>query len=521
MKKLSLSRVDLTALMAGIILPFAFAPFFISIIGFISPSLLLLAWNNSSPRVAAKQGLLFGLSFFTVGISWIYVSLHVYGQAPVLLAGFITLAFIIYLSSFFMVMGYALNRFCDKSLLLKNLLAFPALWVVFEFGRTWLFTGFPWVLLGYSQTNTWLRGFATLLSVYGVSFIAAFICGALVTIYQTRTANTLKWLLGSIFLIVFAAWGLTLPQWTKRSGSPLKITMIQGNIKQEAKWQPEQIQESLWLYGRYTQANWSSDLIIWPEAAITLPLSMAKEITEQLDVAAKQHHSTIITGIPVVEPGAAYNAMIALGMGSGIYYKRHLVPFGEYIPLRPVFNIFAKAMQIPMSDSIPGSQDQQPIKANGIYVAPYICYEVAYPDEFLAFLPKAEILLTITDDSWFGHSIAAAQHLQMAQMRAIETGRYLLFSSNTGITAVIDARGNIVKAIPTFKELALTAEVYPMQGSTPWMIWRLYPLLGLIVVCLALSFRPRQSFPRRRESIAGAASSMDSRLRGNDNITRE
>jgi apolipoprotein N-acyltransferase len=267
--------------------------------------------------------------------------------------------------------------------------------------------------------------------------------------------------------------------------------MVQGNIKQEAKWQPEQIQESLWLYGRYTQANWSSDLIIWPEAAITLPLSMAKEITEQLDVAAKQHHSTLITGIPVVEPGAAYNAMIALGMGSGIYYKRHLVPFGEYIPLRPLFSIFAKAMQIPMSDSIPGSQDQQPIKANGIYVAPYICYEVAYPVEFLTFLPKSQILLTITDDSWFGHSIAAAQHLQMAQMRAIETGRYLLFSSNTGITAVIDSRGNIVKEIPTFKEMALTAEVYPMQGSTPWMIWRLYPLLGLIVVSLgAVLFKP-------------------------------
>lgn len=493
MPKPRLSRFDLTALMAGIILPFAFAPFYLSIIGFISPALLLLAWNHSSPKSAAKQGMLFGLSFFTVGTSWIYVSLHVYGQAPVLLAGFITLAFIVYLSSFFMVMGYVLNRFCARSLTLKNLLAFPTLWVIFELLRTWLFTGFPWVLLGYSQTNTWLRGFATLFSVYGISFIVALISGALVILYQTRTSNSVKWLLSGTLVIVLAGFGLTLPQWTERSGSSLKITMIQGNIKQEAKWQPEQIQESLWLYGRYTQANWSSDLIIWPEAAITLPLSIAKEITEQLDVAAKQHHSTIITGIPVMEPGAAYNAMIALGMGSGIYYKRHLVPFGEYIPLRPLFSIFARAMQIPMSDSLPGSQDQQPIKANGIYIAPYICYEVAYPDEFLAFLPKSEILLTITDDSWFGHSIAAAQHLQMAQMRAIETGRYLLFSSNTGITAVIDPRGNITKQIPTFKEMALTAEVYPMQGSTPWMIWRLYPLFGLIVISLGLVlFKPHR-----------------------------
>lgn len=187
--------------------------------------------------------------------------------------------------------------------------------------------------------------------------------------------------------------------------------------------------------------------------------------------------------------------MIALGEGSGVYYKRHLVPFGEYIPFRPIFTAFANAMQIPMSDAKPGPEQQAPLTAGKIAIAPYICYEVAYPVEFLSFLPQAQVLLTITDDSWFGHSFAAAQHIQMAQMRALETGRFLLFSSNTGITAVIDPTGAITKELPNFKELALSAEIYPMSGVTPWMLYKLAPLTLLIF--LLNMFAIWQTYGRR------------------------
>lgn len=493
MKKIGLSRSNVVALFLGMLMPLAFAPFYFWPLAFICPSILLLQWNNVSPKKAAIQGLFFGLGFFSIGISWVYNSLHVYGQASVPLAGFITALFIGYLSLFFMGLGYSLNRLCPTRSAMKNLLIFPVLWVIFELLRTWLFTGFPWLLLGYSQTTTWLRGFAAIVGVYGISFIVVFINGMLVRLYENRQHLSLTPVF-SILGIVIAGWFLSSIHWTDRTGQPLKITMIQGNIKQELKWQIEQFQNSLWLYGRHTQAHWDSDLIIWPEAAITLPLHMAKEITEELNTAAQQHHSTIITGIPVVKPGEAYNAMIALGAGSGIYYKRHLVPFGEYIPLRPVFTYLARGMQIPMSDSLPGPQKQDPLNANGVLIAPYICYEVAYPIEFLMALPQAQLLLTITDDSWFGHSIAAAQHIQMSQMRSMETGRYMLFSSNTGITAVIDPMGNISKSIPTFKESDLTATVYPMRGSTPWMILRLYPFyLLVLVLVLSLGFRKVKS----------------------------
>lgn len=491
MKRIKLSRLDAFALLAGAVLPFAFAPFYFSVIGLLSPAVLLLIFQTSSPKQAAKQGLLYGLSFFTVGISWVYISVHVYGQAPIPLALLITFLFIGYLSLFFAALGYFVNRCASKNALTKNLLVFPSFWVIFELLRTWLLTGFPWVLLGYSQTNTWLRGFAPFLSVYGVSFITAFMSGILVSCYQYRKLKVQASLVSALVALSVVGLMLTNIHWTKATGNSLKVTMIQGNIQQQMKWQPEQIARSLELYQEYTQKNWDSDLIIWPEAAITLPLHLAKEFTDALGQEAKRHGATIITGIPVVEPKEDHNAMIALGNGNGLYFKRHLVPFGEYIPFRFILALLAQGMQIPMSDMTPGSQQQAPLVANGVNIAPYICYEVAYPLEFLSFLPKAQLLLTVTDDSWFGHSIAAAQHLQMAQMRALETGRYLLFSSNTGITAVIDPEGNIVKTIPTFTEATLNTVVYPMQGATPWMRFKFYPLAMLILLSLIFAMLRR------------------------------
>jgi apolipoprotein N-acyltransferase len=271
---------------------------------------------------------------------------------------------------------------------------------------------------------------------------------------------------------------------------------LQGNIAQDLKWLPEQFQRTMDIYRTRTEQHWNSDLIIWPEAAVTLPLNQSAELLENLATTAKEHKTSIITGIPIIEPTVAYNGIIALGEGHGVYHKRHLVPFGEYTPLKSFYGFILQAFNIPMSNFTKGALKQTPLAAAGTLIGPYICYEVAYPIEFLNFLPQANLLVTVTDDSWFGHSLALEQHLQMAQMRALETGRYLLFSGNTGITAVINDKGQVVKSLPAFQEGELTISAQPMQGSTPWVIVKNYPLAMFMTLIAFLSIR-RKTLPDR------------------------
>lgn len=478
-------------MLAGTLLPFAFAPFYLSVLAFIAPALLLYTWIGVSPPRAMCRGFLFGIGFFTVGISWVYISIHVFGDAPIPLALLISAFFIGYLSLFVGLQGYCLVKLFPQDNLIKWLLAFPCSWVTFEALRGWLFTGFPWLLLGYSQSNTWLKGYAPILGVYGLSLLTAFFGAMLLVIYRQRSLkDRLKGF--AILLSVLLIGGLlSTINWTHPVNKPQQATLIQGNIEQALKWQPDQVVKTLKLYVAYTEKNWASHLIIWPEAAITLTLNQASDFLASLDEKAKKNRSAIITGIPIINPGSAFNGMIAIGNGKGVYHKRHLVPFGEYTPLKPFWSFIVKAFDIPMSNFQKGQQIQPPLIANGIPIAPYICYEVAYPIEFLTFLPQAQLLLTITDDSWFGHSLAPKQHLQMAQFRAMETGRYLLFSSNTGITAIINAKGEITKLIPPFQEAELTATVQPMEGITPWMVCKTYPLLVLLLFTLFLAFKNR------------------------------
>lgn len=466
-------------------LPLAFSPFSLAVIGFLSPALLLYSWLPATPKQAFKRGFLFGLGFFGIGVSWVYISIHVFGQASILVSVFITAVFVSFLALFFAAQGYCFNKFFPTNNPYKVLVVFPCLFVIFEMLRTWLFTGFPWLLLGYSQTNTWLKGYAPVFGIFGLTLLTAFISGLLVLIYQRRKNRLFR--LGALSnIIAILCLGLLLSRvsWTHPVGKPLKVSLVQGNIQQTIKWLPDQAFKTLTLYTDYTTKHWSSDLIIWPEAAVTFSLNQASEFLTGLSDLAKSNQTAIITGIPIVSPQASYNGMVAFGQASGVYYKRHLVPFGEYTPLKAFYSYFMRAFQIPMSNSKPGAKNQLPLIAKGIPIAPYICYEIAYPLEFLSFLPNAQLLLTITDDSWFGHSNAAMQHLQMAQMRALETGRYLLFSSNTGITALINDKGVVTETVPEFQETVLNGIVQPMAGMTPWMYWKLYPIATIIFLML-------------------------------------
>ena len=460
--------LNLLAVLAGAQLALAFAPFNLYPLAILSPMLLLALWTYASPRQAFLRGFLYGLGLFSVGASWVYVSIHTYGNAALPVAAIITLLFMVILAMFIAVQGYLFTKIFTKNNLWKFLLGFPCFWVLFEWLRSWLFSGFPWLFLGYSQLKTPLIGIAPLLGVYGVSFAVALTSAIIIVPFVIKKIIPVILIL---IIVWVGAFLLTYVTWTMPQGKAIQVSLVQGNIPQEIKWQENELPGILARYQNLTAKHWDSKLIVWPEAAIPAFASHVQPFLKQLDKKAKQHKSTIITGIVTQGlDGKDYNTMLAVGENQSLYLKRHLVPFGEYTPLPIITDFIASLLNIPMSDFSPGPKQQPAFIAANTIIAPSICYEIAYPTKILSFLPKATILINISDDSWFGKSVASAQQLQIAQMRSIETGRYQLVSTNTGLTAIIRPNGKIQAQAPSFQEFVLTGKIHRMTGSTPW-VW--------------------------------------------------
>lgn len=466
------------AILAGGILFFAFAPFSLYPLAIIALILLLWSWHKLSPRQTFIAGLLFGISFFALGASWIYISLHQYGFMPIPLALFVTVLFVLFLALFPATQGCCLNKFLSRYHAIKILLAFPLLYTLSDWIRSWIFTGFPWLNLGYSQIDSPLRGLAPIVGVYGIAFVVAFSASTVIYLLLTKNRKLRFLPIIAALTLWLGSANLSTINWTKPYGKPIKVSLIQGNIAQEIKWQQEQLPSILQQYYADSSDNWQSQIIVWPEAAIpTFPENIPSFI-DKLNQEAKAHHTTIISGIPLAQFDAInnktnyYNAIASFGAKQHYYYKRHLVPFGEYTPLPKIFQWCMQHLTIPMSDFAKGPQRQQPFDVNGIIIAPFVCYEIAYPSLALDYLPQAHLFLTVSDDSWFGRSVAATQHLEIARMRSAESGRYQLVTTNTGVTAVIDDHGYIVKQAPSFQRTVVNSEVQPMQGATPWVkLW--------------------------------------------------
>lgn len=484
------------ALIAGMLLTVAFAPFHIFPLAILCPAILVGAWLQASPKQAFWRGYLFGLGHFTTGIYWVYISIHTFGQASFLLSSIITISLIAILALFPAYTGYLLKRFFPLNNSKNLILAFPALWTLLEWARSLIATGFPWLLLGYSQTTSPLKGYAPILSVYGVSLAVLISSGILVNLalqYKTHRKNMIYSLVGLIVIWLTGAVLCFIP-WTQPTGKPIQISLVQGSIPQELKWSEEALQPSLDRYEQLTQPHWDSQIIIWPEAAIPLALQDAGEFLLKIDQAAKQHKTTVITGIPFKVPQTDnyLNAIITLGEGSGFYAKRHLVPFGEYTPFKNVLQRLLTSLNIPMSDFIPWTQQGRAFSAGGTTLSANICYEVAYPELVLNKNETVGMLFTVSNDAWFGQSIAQAQHLQTAQLRALEMRRPMLFAGNNGITAIIQPDGNIQSTIPPYVPGVLTDKVQARSGLTPWQRSQIDPLLIILLLMLGIARRWRK-----------------------------
>lgn len=472
------------ALLAGGAMPLAFAPVGWAWLAVIVLAAFFVLAAQPSRRQALWSAYLFGLGYFGVGVSWVFISISQYGNGPVV-AVFATAAFVSLLALFPWGVACLVRRLRPEMDTMALWLGLPAAWVLSEWTRTWFLTGFPWLFIGYSQTDTTLATIAPVFGVLGVSFLVALLAGGLAWVILGPSLRRAA-VLGAVLIAVLAGLQLLDREWTQPAASPVDVALLQGNIAQDKKWDPDYREITLERYQALTVQHLGADIVIWPEAAIPVWHDQAKEYLAGLEVLADQAGTSLMIGVPVREAdGRTYNAVVSLSDPSDFYYKRHLVPFGEYVPFRDLLGSALDVLGAPMSDFTPG-REAHVLKAAEVPVGALICYEAVFGAEVTELLPEAQLLVNVSNDAWFGNSLGPLQHFQIARMRAIETGRDLLRATNTGITAAISYEGKILKRAPQLKVATLSAEVTPRTGATPYVHWRDWPVLGLIVLGLGL-----------------------------------
>ena len=504
-KGLPMVLTILIALLAGAVFIFALAPYGFWPVALISPAILYaLLIPDMTGKRAFLIGQAYGTGLWCVGAFWLYTSIHVYGDTPVWLALIMIALMGLGMGLFHGFLALIFNRVIGK-----QPLSFAALWVLQEWMKTWLFTGFPWLFVGYAFTEQyWLSSLAPVAGVFAVSFVAILLAASLVELLRRRGGYMIPTI---VMLVVSCALWLINPQWTKPKGTPdLSVSLIQGNIPQDLKWLTEYQVETLKIYATLSSTEWGSDIILWPESSIPMFQDEAVGFINEMVKMAKETDTTWVTGIPYKDEAAFnaktdkyppfYNSVIALGADAeGMYKKQRLVPFGEYIPFEGMLDILPNlaGSQDIMSYSR-GSDNQSPLRVRGHNLGAAVCYEVAYPDTTRKNAINTDFLLTISNDAWFGSSAGPLQHLQMVQMRALENGRWFMRATNTGVTAIIDHKGRIVKRAPQFERTVLRGNVQARVGNTPFMRVGNYPVLIIIALLLLLSYLGKRASPRKR-----------------------
>lgn len=470
-------RQTVAAFLLGAATVAGFAPFGIFVLPFFTLAWLMHAWREASPRRAALLGWTWGLGFFLAGVSWVYVSLKVFGGMAMPLAALATLLLCMALACYPALVGYAFARLRSGAPARDAFLA-AGLWALAEWLRGWLFTGFPWLALGYSQSPpSPLAGFAAVLGLFGVTLIVALVA-ALIALRSYRALLLVVVLAGAGFLL------RSVP-WTQPVGAPLDVALLQGNIPQGIKWDPQRAVLSLQTYAALAQ-RYPADLTVLPETAI--PLFFDETPRQVLDDLTRRGPALVGVVVRLKQDGVAgyTNGAVAVARRSGdfdvqAYTKRHLVPFGEYVP--PGFAWFFNFVSIPMSDFTAGPPRQPPLAVAGQQVAPTICYEDLFGEELIRALPAATLLVNMSNTAWFGDSLAQPQHLQISRMRALETGRPMLRATNTGMTAAIGPDGAVATVLEPFTTGGVVVQVQGYQGVTPFVR---YGNTGAIVIALVV-----------------------------------
>ncbi len=495
----------LIAILAGCAFSLALAPYYQWWIALVSPAILYLSLSLQTPKRAFWIGWAYGFGLWFVGAFWLYTSIHVYGDTN----AFLSVLMISFMATV-MALFTAINTWAYRRFFPETPLTFAPLWVLFEWSKTWVFTGFPWLFVGYAFTERYLDHYAPLFGVFGISFIVVLLASSAVEIARKRW----YWTIPSVLLLL-GAWGAAQLQFvTPKTTKPLSVSLIQGNIPQDLKWLTEYQGKTLRIYAVLSSQEWGRDLIVWPESSIPMFQTDIPEFLNLVRRHATKTHTAWVTGIPYWDVKGSvqaqqplyYNSIVAAGENSsGLYRKQRLVPFGEYIPLSGWLSWVLPNLQNDpsMAGFSRGPSAQQPLIVKGHRLAAAICYEVAYPNLTRRNAASSDFVVTVSNDAWFTGTAGPWQHLQMVQMRAKENGRWFIRATNTGVTAFIDSNGHIVSRTHQDQRAILRGNLPAMQGRTLYSYlsdWPVLILSGLLLI-LGWRYRPKVvdvSFKNRR-----------------------
>jgi apolipoprotein N-acyltransferase len=483
------------ALAAGVLLVCAFAPLNLWPFAIACPALLMWLWEGSSARRAAWSGFWFGAGTFAFGTWWLYISIHDMAGAPILLAVGLVLALVAIMAAYHALLGYLSVWALPASGPWRWFVGLPAIWLLIEWWRGWFLSGFPWLSLGYSQTDTWLSGLAPVIGVYGLSALLLIGSGALVALL--RGGRTVR-LVALALLILPWPLGAALQRvsWTRPSGPPVSVAILQGAVPQDLKWQADNVEPTRELYTQLNEQALGARLIVWPEAALPeLANEIATYLGQQYSLARRNGSDLVMGILRMDENERYYNSILTLSDRVSFYDKHHLVPFSEFFPVPGFIRSWLEFMNLPYSDFTAGPARQPTVAAAGTRLALGICYEDAYGSINLPALASAGLLVNVTNDAWFGHSWARYQHFQIGRMRAIEAQRPLLRAANDGISALVGAHGEVLRQAEQFKPAVLRGTVQPRVGLPPyarignWLI----VLLSLVGAGVAAGVKRRAS----------------------------
>ncbi len=460
------------------LLAFAFAPFGAWPLAIACPAALIWLWQGQSPRGCARRGFAFSFGTFAAGTWWLYVSIHGFGQAPLWIALLLMLGLVSIMAAYHAALGWIVGRWLPAAGTWRWMVGIPACWLLMEWWRGWFLTGFAWLSLGYSQTDTWLAGFAPIGGTYALSALLLLMAGSVVTLLQP-SASPRERLVALIALLVPWPLGNAAGRidWTQEVGTPVGVAIVQGAIPQDQKWLDANRDTTLDLYRNLTAGVRGVPLIIWPEAAAPDLANNLVPYLQQMATLVGERGSTLVMGVLRADrPEGAirtqyFNSVLALGAEFAFYDKHHLVPFAEFFPVPGFVRGWLRLLSLPYSDFDRGPSVQAPLAAGGLKLATTICYEDAYGSSQLPALKTATALVNVTNDAWFGRSSARYQHLQISRMRAIEAQRFLVRAANDGVSAVIGPRGELVAQAPEYQPAVLRAQMCrasdyrPMHGS--------------------------------------------------------
>ncbi|MEP7328349.1 MAG: apolipoprotein N-acyltransferase [Betaproteobacteria bacterium] len=473
------------ALAAGIIAVAAFAPFNWTTATPAALAVLFLLWQHAAtPRHAAGIGFAFGVGLFSAGTSWVYIALENFGGMPTPIAMLATAGFITLLSLWLALGGWMIARTIAVGSSWR-LLAAAAMWPVIEWTRGHSFTNFPWLAVGYAELLPDrvlpLAGFATIGGVFLVSLAVAACAAAAALIVDALSGGRSRTaIIGAAAIVMIVGTGALLSrmEWTTVIGAPVAITLVQGNVSVEQKFDPAFRATNFQRYIDLVTVSRGRIVVLpestFPQFADEIPGDVFQRLTDIMR--ARDGH--VLVGLFIAEPPLTsggderiHNSVVSLGVTPPqLYQKQHLVPFGETIPLKPLVGWFInRVLAIPLADQTPGPPDQRPFDVAGQRLAVNICYEDVFGNELIEAARNATLLVNVTNDAWYGHSIAARQHNQISQMRALELGRPMLRATNTGITSAIGHDGRVITELPWFTQGLLELDIVGRAGETPYM----------------------------------------------------